>query len=174
MSFSPASGIVMSSRSGDLDPSLGWYLLQKDGLSPEQFNRMISTQSGLLGVSGLSADMKTLLDNEANDQRAADAVALFCYRVAQAIGSLATTIGGIDSLIFSGGIGEQSSVIRERICSKLEFMGIKLDNSRNQVHQKLISADNSAVGVHVLPTDEAYVIASQVLEVINQERSENE
>ncbi len=174
MSFTPASGIVMSSRSGDLDPGLGWYLYQKDGVTPEQFNKMMSTESGLLGISGLSADMKTLLDNESSNQRAAEAVALFCYRVAQAIASLSSTIGGLDSLIFSGGIGEQSSIIRGRVCSKLEFLGISLDESRNQSHQRLISTEHSAVGVHVLPTDEAHVIASQALEIIIHERSEHE
>jgi acetate kinase len=168
MSFTPASGIIMSSRSGDLDPGLGWYLYQKDGVSPEQFNQMMSTESGLLGVSGLSADMKTLLDNENTNQRAAEAVALFCYRVAQAVGALSSAIGGLDSLIFSGGIGEQSSIIRERVCSKLEFLGIKIDGLRNQNHQFLISADDSRVGVHVLPTDEAYVMASQVIELIQK------
>ncbi len=168
MSFTPASGIIMSSRSGDLDPGLGWYLYQKDGVSPEQFNQMMSTESGLLGVSGLSADMKTLLDNESTNQRAAEAVALFCYHVARAIGSLSSATEGLDSLIFSGGIGEQSSIIRERVCSKLEFLGIKIDGLRNQNHQFLISADDSRVGVHVLPTDEAYVMASQAKELIQK------
>ena len=158
----------MSSRSGDLDPGLGWYLYQKDGVSPEQFNQMMSTESGLLGVSGLSADMKTLLDNESTNQRAAEAVALFCYHVARSIGSLSSAIEGLDSLIFSGGIGEQSSIIRERVCSKLGFLGIKIDGLRNQNHQFLISADDSRVGVHVLQTDETYVMASQAKELIQK------
>ncbi|MGH7234696.1 MAG: acetate/propionate family kinase [Candidatus Saccharimonadales bacterium] len=174
MSFTPASGLVMSSRSGDLDPGIGWYLFKRYDVSPEQFNHMVNAESGLLGVSGLSADMKTLLEHEMSNQGAAEAVSLFCYRTAQAIGALSTTIGGLDSLIFSGGIGEQSAILRQRICDRLAFLGVKLDDSRNQTHEERISADESSVGVHMLHTDEAYSIASQVALMLNDREADHE
>lgn len=174
MSFTPASGLVMSSRAGDLDPGISWYLYRQYGISPEQFNQLVNTESGLLGVSGLSSDMKVLLDNESSNHQAAEAVDLFCYRVAGAIGSLTTAIGGLDSLIFSGGIGEQSAILRQRICNRLDFLSVSLDDSRNRDHQRLISADNSKVGVHVLPTDEAYSVTIQVIEKLTKHGGDNE
>lgn len=162
MSLTPASGVVMSSRSGDLDPGMAWYLHNQAGLSLEDYNHMVNFESGLLGISGLSADMYTLIQNESSNSDAAQAVELFCYKARQAIGGLATTIGGLDSLIFSGGIGEQSDIIRRRICAGLEFLGINLDEERNKRHEMLISASASKVGVHVINTDEAQIIAEQV------------
>lgn len=163
MSVTPASGLIMSTRTGDLDPNLAWHLNQRDGLTIDEFHHMVNFESGLLGISGLSADMYTLLQSEAENPHAAEAVELFCYRVRQAIGGLATTIGGLDSLIFSGGIGEGSSVIRTRICDGLDFLGITLDEDMNQQSASLISASDSRVGIHVIPTDEAQVIAQQVV-----------
>jgi acetate kinase len=168
MSFTTASGLVMSSRSGDLDPGISEYLYRRHNVSPEAFSQLVNAESGLLGVSGLSADMKTLLEHETSNRRAAEAIALFCYRVVQAVGALTTSIGGLDSLIFSGGIGEQSAPLRKRICDRLAFLGVTLDDARNQRHERLISSPSSRVGVHVLPTDEALVMATQVMEKLNK------
>lgn len=162
MAFTPASGVVMSTRAGDLDPSIGWFLQRQYGISAEQYNHLVNFESGLLGISGRTGDMKTLLDHESSDTQAAEAIEIFCHRIAQAIAALATSIGGVDSLIFSGGIGEQSAILRQRICDKLAFLGIKLDKARNSRHEQLISASNSPAGIHIIPTDETSIIAQHV------------
>lgn len=167
MGFTPVSGVVMSSRAGDLDPGILGYLHEQTGMSIEQYNHMINFESGLLGVSELSADMRTLLDHETTNPQAAEAVNLFVYQVKKAIGALATTLGGMDSLIFSGGIGEQSSILRARIAEGLDFLGIELAPASNERHAELISAPGSQVGVHVLPTDEARTISQQVMQTLN-------
>jgi len=167
MGFTPTSGVVMSSRSGDLDPGVLSYLHVQTGMTIEQYGHMVNFESGLLGVSGLSADMYTLLQRESADEHAAEAVELFVYQIKKAIGALATTLGGLDSLIFAGGIGEQSSVLRGRIADGLGFLGIQLDAASNERHDELISAKGSQVGVHVLPTDEAHIISEQVIQVVN-------
>lgn len=167
MGFTPASGIIMSTRSGDIDPGLANYLNRQYGVSMEEFHQIVNFESGLLGVSEISADMKSLLDSEKSHEQAADAVNLFVYQVKKAIGALSTTIGGIDSLIISGGMGEVSSVIRERICSGLEYLGIELDDDANQKNARLISSESSRVGVHVIHTDEAKTITTQVLAIMN-------
>lgn len=127
MAFTPAAGIPMSTRSGDLDPGLGWYLAQTENMSAEQFHRMVNHESGLLGVSETTADMRDLLAREATDVRAAEAVALYCYCITKSIGALAAALGGVDTLIFSGGIGENSATIRQRVCDRLGFLGPGLD-----------------------------------------------
>jgi acetate kinase len=170
MGFTPVSGITMSTRSGDIDPDVAWYLQQQFGVSTEEYHRIIHSESGLLGVSGSSADMRTLLEHEATDQSAALAVELFCYDVKKAIGALSATLGGLDSLIFSGGIGEQSAIIRARVCAGLGFLGIELDEAANAKHRELIASDASRVGVHVLPTNEAQVIYQQTLQAINRHK----
>jgi len=162
MGFSPTSGVIMSSRSGDVDPSLAGFLMKATDMTIDEYNHMLNFESGILGVSGLSSDMYTLLQNEATNPAAAAAVELFCYQVRKSIGALATTIGGIDSLIFSGGIGEQSPPIRARICAGLEFLGIALDPVANSEFRELISSRESTVGVHIIPTDEAAIIAQDV------------
>lgn len=167
MSFTPASGVMMSTRSGDLDPGIARYMQAQYGLGIEEFNHMVNFESGLLGVSDLSADMYTLTQNEATNPQAADAINLFVHQIRKYIGSLATTIGGLDSVIFSGGIGENSSALRSRICEGLEFLGIELDENSNQQHIECISSPTSRVGVHVIPTNEAHVIVRQVLEIVN-------
>jgi acetate kinase len=167
MSFTPASGIMMSTRSGDIDPGLSWYLQNQLGISNEDYNHMINHESGLLGVSELSADMYTLLQNEPNNESASDAINLFVYQVKKAIGSLTAVLGGLDSLIFSGGIGEKSAPIRNRICEGLEYLGIRIDVDLNYQNASLISVNHSQVGVHVIPTDESRVICSQVIDIIN-------
>lgn len=169
MGFTPASGIMMSTRSGDIDPGVARFLHHQAGMSFEDYNHMVNFESGLLGVSELSADMLTLLNNETRDPQAAEAVALFCYQARKAIGALSASMNGLTSLVFSGGIGEQSAPIRSRICQKLGFLGIVIDEAKNERHQECISSEDSRVGVHVIPTDEAHTIASQVVTVINKQ-----
>ena len=166
MGFTPASGIMMSSRSGDIDPGIARYLHEQADLSFDAYDHMVNFESGLLGVSDLSADMLTLLNNEESNTQAAEAVALFCYQAKKAIGALAASVGGLNSLVFSGGIGEQSAPIRARICAGLEFLGIELDEQRNSRHAECISSPGSRVGVHVLATDEAQTIARLTLAAI--------
>jgi acetate kinase len=169
MSFTPASGIPMSTRSGDLDPGIVAFLHERTGMTIEEFNHMVHFESGLLGVSGTSADMEVLIRDSAHSQHAADAVNLFCYQVRKTIGSFAAVLGGLDSLIFAGGMGENAPFIRENVCEGLEYLGIKLDTQRNMDHEFLISGDDSAVGVHVIHTDEAAVIAAQTRQTVERE-----
>lgn len=169
MGFTPAGGIPMSTRSGDLDPGIAEFLHQQTGMPLEEFNRMVHFDSGLLGVSELSADMELLINESARNPKATDAVEFFCYQVRKAIGGLATVLGGVDSLIFAGGIGENAPLIREKVCQGLEYLGITLDVQRNDNHEFLISCDGSGVGVHVMHTDEASVIAAQTKQAIERE-----
>jgi acetate kinase len=166
MSFTPTAGIPMSTRSGDLDPGLHWYLARTEGLSPKQFHEMINFQSGLLGVSETSSDMRVLLAHETQDVRAAEAVTLFCYQVKKWIGSFAAALGGIDQLVFAGGIGENSPVVRARICEGLEFLGVDVDEKRNAAAQGIISKTNGQVTVRVIRTDEERMIAETVRDVL--------
>ncbi|PIZ62318.1 acetate/propionate family kinase [Candidatus Saccharibacteria bacterium CG_4_10_14_0_2_um_filter_52_9] len=166
MGFTSASGIMMSSRTGDLDPGIIGFLNQQGGLSIEDYGHMVNFESGLVGVSETSADMYTLLQAETTDERAAEAVNLFVYQVKKSIGALAASLGGLDSLIFSGGIGEQSPLIRQRVVEGLGFLGIELDDTANQQQAELISAPHSTAGVHVIATDEAQVIARQAKEIL--------
>ena len=167
MGFTPAAGIPMSTRSGDLDPGLVWYLARTEKLSAKQFNEMVNFQSGLLGISEISSDMRDLLDNEAHDVRAAEAVALFCYQTRKWLGSYAAALGGLDTLVFSGGIGENAPAIRARICAGLEFLGIQIDERHNAANDGLISAPDGRVAVRVIHTDEEQMIARMVCRVLN-------
>jgi acetate kinase len=166
MSFTPTAGVPMSTRSGDLDPGLIWYLARTEKMSTKQFNEMVNFQSGLLGVSETSSDMRDLLDCETRDVRAAEAVALFCYQVKKWIGSFAAALGGLDTLVFAGGIGENAAPIRERICDGLGFLGIELDQKRNVANAGLISSETSRISVRVIRTDEESVIANMVCRVL--------
>ena len=167
MGFTPAAGVPMSTRSGDLDPGLVWYLARTEKMDAKQFNEMVNFQSGLLGVSETSSDMRDLLQREGQDVRAAEAVALFCYQVRKWIGAFAAALGGLDTLVFAGGIGENASPVRERICDGLGFLGIELEQKRNVEHTPLISADSGRVKVRVIRTDEALMIARSVARVLN-------
>jgi len=171
MGFTPASGLPMSRRSGDLDPGLVSYLARTEGMSAERFHKMVNTESGLLGLSEMSSDMRDLLKEERNDPRAAEAVAFFCYQARKAVGSLAAALGGLDTLVFSAGIGERAPVIRARICDGLEFLGIELDDARNQANAAVISKDGSPVTVRVMHTDEEREIAESVIQVLSQEHT---
>jgi len=156
----------MSTRSGDLDPGLGWYLARTEGLDAKRFNEMVNSRSGLLGVSETSSDMRDLLDREAQDVRAAEAVALFCYQVKKWIGAFAAALGGLGTLVFSGGIGENAPMVRARICDGLGFLGIELEEKRNTANEGVISGAASRVSVRVIPTDEEWMIANMVCRVL--------
>jgi acetate kinase len=166
MSFTPTAGVPMSTRSGDLDPGLVWYLARTEKMSAQQFNEMVNFQSGLLGVSETSSDMRDLLDRETHDVRAAEAVALFCYQVKKWIGAFAAALGGLDTLVFAGGIGEKAPVVRARICDGLGFLGIELEEKRNAANEEVISATASRVAVRVIHTDEELMIARTVCRVL--------
>ncbi|HQU08520.1 MAG TPA: acetate/propionate family kinase [Opitutales bacterium] len=166
MGLTPAAGVPMSTRCGDIDPGLAWYLAQTEDMSAQQFNQMINFQSGLLGVSATSSDMSDLLNREAVDVRAKEAIALFCYQTKKYIGAYAAALGGVDTLVFSGGIGENSAIIRSRICDNLKFLGIKLNSKHNAANAGLISTNASQVAVRVIPTDEEWMIANLVRETL--------
>src|SRR5665811_2296454 len=155
-----------STRSGDLDPGLVWYLARTENMSTKQFNEMILSQSGLLGISETSSDMRDLLDCETRDVRAAEAVALFCYQIKKWIGAFAAALGGLDTLVFTGGIGENAPVIRARICDGLGFLGIELEDMRNAANGSVISTAVGRVHVRVIHTDEEQMIARSVCRVL--------
>jgi acetate kinase len=167
MGFTPTAGLVMSSRSGDLDPGLVSYLARTEQMSAAKFQKMVNHESGLLGVSETSSDMRDLLDRETKDVRAAEAVALFCYQAKKWIGSFAAALGGLDTLVFAGGIGENAQPVRERICDGLGFLGIELDGECNAKSAPLISSQGGRVKVRVIRTDEQLMIARSVTRVLN-------
>ena len=163
MGFTPTAGLVMSTRSGDLDPGLAPYLARTEQINAKQFYEMVNHESGLLGVSEISPDMRDLLAQETVDVRAAEAVALFCYQAKKWIGAFATALGGLDTLVFAAGIGENCPSIRARICDGLSFLGIELNAPRNAENAAVISTDASRVTVRVIRTDEELMIARSVL-----------
>ena len=162
MGFTPTAGLVMSTRSGDLDPGLAPYLARTEQMTTKQFYEMANHESGLLGVSETSSDMRDLLAHETQDVRAAEAVALFCYQAKKWIGSFAAVLGGLDTLVFAGGIGENAALVRARICDGLSFLGIELDESRNAKSAAVISREAGRVTVRVIRTDEELMIARSV------------
>jgi len=164
MSFTPTAGIPMSTRTGDLDPALAAYLVRNKEMTYEEFHDMINRRAGLLGVSETSGDMRDLLEREATDPRAADAVAMFCYQVKKWIGSFAAALGGIDTLIFSGGIGEHCPPVRQRACEGLSFLGIEIDEVANLANSAIIST--ARVVVRVMATDEELMMARSVREIV--------
>jgi acetate kinase len=166
MGFTPTAGLVMSTRSGDLDPGLAPYLARTEKLTTKQFYEMVNHESGLLGVSETSSDMRDLLAREKDDVRAAEAVALFCYQAKKWIGSFAAALGGLDTLVFSAGIGENCPAVRTRICDGLDFLGIELSEARNAKNTEVISTEGSRAIVRVIPTDEERMIARSVCRVI--------
>jgi acetate kinase len=166
MSFTPTAGLVMSTRSGDLDPSLFPYFARTEQMTAKQFSVMVNHKSGLLGVSETSSDMRDLLAREAHDIRAAEAVALFCYQAKKWIGAFAAALGGLDTFVFAGGIGENAPLVRARICDGLGFLGIALSESRNAETAGVISTDASRATVRVIRTDEDLMIARSVRSIL--------
>jgi acetate kinase len=166
MGFTPTSGLVMGTRPGDLDPGLLAYLVQSGSVPPDELSAFVSQKCGLLGVSETSSDVRDLLDRRASDPRASEAIDLFCYQARKFVGSLCVALGGLDTLVFSGGIGEHSSQIRAGICDGLEALGVSVDPGRNAAGEPVISAEGSRVTVRVIPTDEEFVIARETLRVM--------
>jgi len=166
MGFTPVSGIPMGTRPGDLDPGVAWFMMLTEKLTLKQFNNLINHESGLLGVSETSSDMHDLLEHETNDVRAAEAIALFCYQVKKWVGAFAAALGGLDTLVFAGGIGENAPEVRARICDGLGFLGIELEEKKNVVNADVISADTSPVPVRVIHTDEEWMIATTVSRIL--------
>ena len=166
MAFTPAAGLVMGSRCGDIDPGLVAFLAREEGMNASQFEDMVNFRSGLLGISEISADMRDLLAREATDIRASEAVEVFCYQTRKWIGAYAAALGGLDCLVFAGGIGENSAPVRERICRGLEFLGIELDTARNDAHGDVISVATGRVAVHVIPTDEELMLVEGACAVL--------
>jgi acetate kinase len=167
MGFTPSSGIPMGTRTGDMDPGVIWYLMQVEKITAKEFSHLINHESGMLGISETSSDMRDLLGVRATDSRAAEAVELFCYQIKKYIGSYAAVLQGLDTLVFSGGIGEHAPEIREEICRGLQFLGIELDNVRNKNSEAVISADNSKVIVRVIQTNEQLMMARSVCQQLN-------
>ncbi len=168
MGLTPASGVPMSTRSGDIDPGLVLYLANSGNIDANQFNDMVNFQSGLLGISETTSDMKELLEHEADDTRAKEAVNLFCYQAKKSIGSLAAAMGGLDMLVFTGGMGENAPKIRARICEGLQFLGIEVEETRNLANSGAISSDRSRVVIRVIHADEASTIAGDVQQLITK------
>jgi acetate kinase len=159
MGFTPAGGLMMGTRSGDLDPGVILYLLEEKERSPSTVDYLVNQRSGLIGVSGSSSDMSDLLRHEASDPHAAQAVEMFCYQAKKFLGAMVAVLGGLDTLIFTGGVGTNAPAIRQRICQGLEFMGIRMDGGRNETNAAVISAEGSPATVRVMKTDEELMIA---------------
>ncbi len=164
MGLTPAGGLVMGTRTGDLDPGVLIHLARTEGLSTDRLEELVTRRSGLLGVSGTSSDMRHLLAARVTDPRAAEAVELFCYQIRKCVGSYAAALGGLDTLVFSGGIGEHAPDVRTRVCDGLGFLGIKLDPAANAGNAPIISV--GAVVVRVIPTDEEFMIARTVFRCV--------
>ncbi len=172
MGFTPAGGLMMSRRSGDIDPGLAAFLRRTENMGAAQFQDMVNNASGLLGVSEISSDLRDLLEQEVADVRAAEAVALFCYQVKKWIGAFAAALGGLDTLVFAGGIGENAPLVRSRICDQLGFLDIELDEDRNARNASRISSGGSKVGVRVIRTDEELMIARSVMRILDLDAHE--
>lgn len=158
----------MSTRTGDLDPGLFRFLVQHEGMTADQFDQMVNHESGMLGISETSSDIRDLLAAEGTDIRAAEAISLFCYQAKKCIGAYVAALGGLDTLVFAGGIGENSHVIRARICEGLKYLGIELNRKRNTENSPVISPMVARVGVRIIPTDEEFMIAQSVSETIGK------
>lgn len=171
MGFTPASGIVMSTRTGDIDPGLIDFLLRERNMTPQEVSDLIYKQSGLLGVSGTTADMYKLLMDRAHDENAALAIDIFCYGIKKTIGAYAAILGGVDSIIFSAGIGERSAAVRQQVIGGLDFLGATVDDVRNERGDRLISAEHSRVGIHVIPTHEDVIIAQKTIQLHREKQS---
>lgn len=170
MGFTPTGGLMMGTRAGDLDPGILIYLLNNKGLSPGSLNHLLNMESGLLGVSRRGSNMKFLLDNETRSSEIAEAIYLFCYQAKKFLGALCTTLGGLDTLVFTGGIGENSPVIRKRICDEMTFLNIYLDPIKNESNKPIISCDGVPTTIRVMKTNEELMIARHTDRVFNSDR----
>ena len=166
MGFTPTGGFMMGTRSGDLDPGLMVYLISEGGYDGRRLDRMVNRESGLLGVSAITSDVKTLLERRAAEPHAALAIEMFCYQVRKQVGAMAAALGGLDLLVFTGGIGERAAAVRAEICSGLAHLGIAIDERRNDAHADTISTADSQCPVRVVPTNEDLMIARHTRRVI--------
>jgi acetate kinase len=166
MGFTALDGLMMGTRSGAIDPGVLLHLLEQRGMTPAELSRLLYHDSGLLGVSGLSHDMRTLLAS--SDQRAGLAIDLFVYRIVRELGSLAAALGGLDALVFTAGIGEHAAPVRAAVCEASAWLGVRLDSRANDMHETVISAHDSRVAVLVVPTDEEAMIARHALRNLSQ------
>lgn len=164
MGFSSLDGLPMGTRSGQLDPGVLLYLMNQEALSPEEISTLLYKKSGLLGLSGISHDMRALLSSDKTEAR--EAVDYFCFRIRRELGGLAASLEGLDAVVFTGGIGENAAAIRDRVCSGMHWIGIELDQARNAANQEIISSNLSRVHVMVLPTNEELVIARAAAKAI--------
>lgn len=171
MGFTPTSGLLMGTRTGDIDPGILVHLLAVENLSADDMRALINQQAGLLGVSGISADMQDLLVQEEANSNAADAIALFCYRAKKYLAAYAAVLGGLDIVVFTAGIGEHAPIIRERICMGLKFLGIQIDPARNRLNAPIISSDDSGVKVRVVKTNENVMLARHAARLLNQAKA---
>jgi acetate kinase len=162
MAFTPIGGVVMSTRSGDLDPGVVTYIARQERLSADEVEDLLSHRAGLLGISGVTGDMRALLEREPRDPSCRLAIAMYAYSIKKAIGALAASLGGLDTLVFSGGIGEHAPTLRARICDGLAFLGVQLDADRNASSAPVISTPAAGVVVRVIPTNEELMIARAV------------
>ena len=169
MGFTPLAGLVMGTRCGDLDPGAVTHIGNREGMTFSELNDLLNKESGLLGVSGYSADMRDLLERESTDTHCAEAIAMFCYQARKFIGAYAAALGGVDTLVFTGGIGEHAAVVRERICAGMDFMGILLDNTENASNAAVISAKHSRTTVRVIKTNEDLMIARHAWRLITND-----
>lgn len=166
MGFSPLGGLMMGTRSGDLDPGVPIYLMREMGHTPESLERLLGRESGLRGVSGATGDMRLLLERRAADPAAALAIEMFCLSVRKGIGAMAAALGGLDALVFTGGIGERAAPVRAEVCGGLGHLGVAIDPVANAEHREMISPPGVRAAVLVIPTDEEHVIARRTLELI--------
>ena len=164
MGFTAVDGLMMGSRTGNLDPGVLLYLMDYHQMDAKALTRLLYKESGLLGVSGISQDMRILLDSPAPEAR--EAVDLFCYRVVREIGSLTAALGGLDALVFTGGIGEHGAPVRTMVCARLEWLGLRLNSAANNANASKISAADSEIDVCVIPTNEEWIIARHTAELI--------
>ena len=177
MGLTPLEGLVMGTRCGDIDPAIVDFISAKEGLSAQEADSLLNKQSGLLGISGLTHDMRDLLDEAAenDDRRARLAIDIFCYRARKYVGAYLAAMGGADAIVFTGGIGENSVKIRARICEGLQWMGLELDTGRNDSYtggrEGMISKDNSRLHAYVIPTDEELLIARDTVRCVQSPRS---
>jgi acetate kinase len=165
MGFTPCAGVPMSTRSGDLDPGVSAYFIQQEKLNPAQFNQLVNHESGLIGISETSSDIRELLKIRHQDSRAAEAIDLFCYQVSKYIGAYAAALGGVDTLVFSGGIGEHLPEVRRQICHNLGFLGIELDHHENLKNADIISTGTTCV--RVIPTKENLMMARLITRALS-------
>lgn len=173
MGFTPLEGLLMGTRSGDLDPAVILYIMSKEGLTMSEINALLNKHSGLLGISGISSDMREIISEMKNgNQKAKLAFEVFCYRIKKYIGAYAAAMGGVDAIVFTAGIGENSPDVRKKVCEGLEFLGIKIDEEKNNSpdKEKIITTDDSKVKVLVIPTNEELVIALDTAEIVTKSK----